>query len=42
MNGKATGKIVPNEKTGTCDLTINVTVDSDKNYKGTVIFKMKN
>ena len=39
---KATGKIVPNEKTGTCDLTINVTVDSDKNYKGTVIFKMKN
>ena len=42
VNGKATGKIVPNEKTGTCDLTINVTVDSDKNYKGTVIFKMKN
>ncbi len=40
VNGKATGKIVPDEQKGTCDLTINVKVDSDKNYQGTVIFKL--
>jgi len=40
INASATGKVTTDEAKGTCDITIDVTVDSKQNYKGKVIIKL--